>query len=239
LQTPALHPQRGGRNSPVRAVVVTSGDVDHIAGLLTLRERSPFDLFATQRVHVGLASDAVFRALANDVVRRRPMRLDEPCDTGIGITITPFSVPGKTPLYRETENVELGIETEDVIGLEILGPLARAIYIPSCARVTRTLLDRATDADALFFDGTTYTDDEMIALGVSEKSAARMGHLPIGGADGSLRALAGCRAARKIFIHLNNTNPVLVEGSDERVEVERNGWSVAYDGMVIDLAKEE
>jgi pyrroloquinoline quinone biosynthesis protein B len=237
LQTPALHPIGENRNSPIRAVVVTSGDVDHIAGLLTLRERSSFDLFATAAVHAGLASDAVFRALAPNLVKRKPMRLDECCDTGVGLAITPFAVPGKTPLYREGATVDLGTETEDVIGLEISARGARALYVPGCARVTRALLDRAAGADALLFDGTTFTEDEMPTLGVSEKTAARMGHLPMSGPDGSLRALADCTARRKIYIHINNTNPVLIEDGDQRAEVERSGWSVAHDGMTIDLSE--
>lgn len=237
LQTPVLRPGGETRNSPIRAVIVTSGDVDHIAGLLTLRERSRFDLFATPAVLAGLQGDAVFGALAKDVVQRKPVHLNEPCDTGLGITVTPFAVPGKTPLYREGDTVELGTETEDVIGLEIEGGGARALYIPGCARVTPALRARAAGADALLFDGTTFTDDEMPALGVSEKTAARMGHLPMSGAYGSLRALHDCSVRRKIYIHVNNTNPVLIEDSDQRAEVEHSGWSVAFDGMIIDLTE--
>lgn len=239
LQTPALHPRGTSRHSPIRAVAITSGDVDHIAGLLTLRERSPFDLLATEAVHAGLREDAVFDVLARDVVQRRVMRLDVPSETPFGLTITPFAVPGKTPLYREGAVVELGVESEDVVALEISGGGARVIYAPGCAALSPALSARIRGADALFFDATTYSDDEMIALGVSEKTAARMGHMPISGDAGSLRALADCGAKQKIYIHINNTNPVLCEGSAERAEVERQGWRVAYDGMIVALAKNE
>lgn len=231
LANPALHPAESPRHSPIAAVFLTNGDVDHLAGLLTLRENQSFTLHGTAATLAQVAPGTVFGVMAPSVVRRAPVILDETIDTGLGFTVTPFAVPGKVPLYLETDRVELGTETEATVGVEIAGEGRRVLYVPGCAALTPALLSRIEGADLLLFDGTTYTDDEMPALGLSTKTAARMGHLPIGGETGSLRGLAPVQIARRVYIHVNNTNPVLVEGSAERDAVEAAGWQVAHDGM--------
>ena len=233
IASPALHPRRTGRSSPIAAVVLTSGDVDHLAGLLCLREGQPFQLFAAQATLDQLSASPVFDVLSPAVVDRAVLTLDQPA-TVAGLAITPFAVPGKVPLYREGLEVEIGAETEAVIGLDVTDGQHRLCYVPGLARLTPALVERLGGADVLALDGTAYTDDELPRLGLFPKTAARMGHLAMTGAGGSLDAFAGTRA-RRLYIHLNNTNPVLVEGSAERAAVESAGWEVAFDGMEIAL----
>jgi pyrroloquinoline quinone biosynthesis protein B len=235
LANPPLQPRRGGRHSPIAAVFLTNGDVDHIAGLLTLRERQPLRIHGTGHVLELLAQNSVFRVLDPAFVETLEACLDAAVDTGLGLEVTPFAVPGKTPLHQEAAEVLIGAETETTVGLRVAGAGTHFLYIPGCAAITPGVIARASGAPLLLFDGTTYTDDEMIRLGLSTKSAHRMGHVQIGGSDGSLQNLADVEIGRKMYTHINNTNPILVQGSPERRAVEAAGWEVAYDGMEIVL----
>jgi pyrroloquinoline quinone biosynthesis protein B len=107
--------------------------------------------------------------------------------------------------------------------------------VPGCAHLTPALMEKLRQADTLLFDGTLFTDGEMIAAGVGTKTGRRMGHIPISGEGGSLLALAALPAKRKVFVHVNNTNPILVEGSPEHTAVEQASFEVAYDGMELSL----
>lgn len=234
LATPALHPRQGSRDTPISAVVLTNGDVDHVAGLLTLRERQAFALHASPQLHAMLEADPVFAVLDRDLVHRHTMALDGTNDIA-GLAITPFAVPGKVPLFLESEEVEIGRETEMTIGLDIRANDRRIVHIPGCAVVTLAVRDRVAGADLLLFDGTTFTDDEMPRLGLSPKTATRMGHVAMSGPSGSLDALAGTDVRQKFYIHINNTNPVLVDGSPERGIVEAACWRIAHDGLEIAL----
>jgi pyrroloquinoline quinone biosynthesis protein B len=234
IASPCLHPRGGMRQSPIRAVFVTNADVDHVAGLLTLREQQSFVLFGS-KVTLMQASSGVFRVLNRDLVQLREAAFDEPADTGLGLTVTAFAVPGKVPLYLEGAAVEIGSESESTAGLEISDGRAAFFYVPGCAKIDETLATRLKAAKLIFFDGTTYTDDEMVRLGLSQKTAWRMGHVAMSGENGSLNRLAPCGIARKIYVHINNTNPVLIEDSPERAVVLEAGWEVAYDGMEVAL----
>jgi len=229
---PELHPT-GPRLSPVSSVLLTNGDIDHVAGLLTLREKQPFDLYATAEIHDVLRANPIFGALDPALVPRRTIALDEPTGIAPGLTATLFPVPGKVPLYMEGETVDTDLEGEQTVGVELTDGTARAFYIPGCARVTERLAERIRGASLLFFDGTVWTDDEMIRLGVGQKTGARMGHMAMSGPDGSMAALAGLGIGHKVYVHMNNTNPVLAPGSDERAAVEAAGWTVGQDGMEI------
>ena len=234
-ETPALQPKHGLRHSPIAAVMLTNGDIDHIAGLLTLREQQRFDLFASWATLGHMAGNPLFRVLNPDLVRRREMQLSQHMEFEFGLSVVPFAVPGKAPLYDEGDVAQIGEESGSTIGLELSSGNAHAFYIPGCARITDELAQRIKGAGALLFDGTTYTDDEMVRLGLSHKTAWRMGHLPMSGPQGSMARLADVAVDRKIFIHINNSNPVLVDGSPERLTVEAAGWEIAHDGMEIAL----
>lgn len=236
LATPELHPRRGPRHSPIAAVVLTNGDVDHVAGLLNLRESQRFALYATGAILDVLERNPIFNVLNPEFVRRHRLVLEEPVELDGGVTVVPFTVPGKVPLYLEGDALEIGAETEDVIGLELSdGRSERAFFIPGCARLTPALADRVRGAALVLFDGTLWTDDEMIRSEAGVKTGARMGHMSLSGPGGTLAAFAPLRVRRKVLIHINNTNPILLDDSAERAATLAAGWEVAYDGMEITL----
>ncbi len=233
IATPELQP-RGLRMSPIGAVVLTGAEVDQTAGLLTLRERGPFTVYGTTGTLETLATNSIFHVLANDVVTRQAVRVKERFALPGGIEAELFFVPGKVPLYLEGDNPELAAETEANVGVEIAAGGARVVFIPGAAKLTPAMAERIAGADAVLFDGTLFTDDEMVAAKLGTKSGRRMGHMPVSGPDGTLAALAGL-ARRRILIHINNTNPILIENSSQRRAVEAAGFEVAEDGMRIEL----
>lgn len=240
-----LHPKTGKRHSPIVGVVLTNGDVDHVAGLLNLRESQPLALYGSRRVLQTLADNSIFNVLNPDFVARRDFALDQPFalttrdgeDTGLSVEA--FAVPGKVALYLENPNAgeNFGTQAEDTVGLRISerNSDANFFYIPGCAAMTPDLAERLSGAPLVMFDGTLWTDDEMVAGGVGVKTGQRMGHMSMAGPDGSIAAFADLDVARRMFIHINNTNPVIVDDSPERAEVVAAGWEVARDGMEIEL----
>jgi pyrroloquinoline quinone biosynthesis protein B len=231
---PVLRPQRDSRDSPITAVVLTGAEVDQVAGLLTLRERQPFTLYATADTLAIIRANPIFGVLAQDVVSRQPVSVGDSFVAAPDIEAELFIVPGKMPLYLEGENPALAIETGANVGIELRAHGKRLVFVPSVAAVTVDLKLRLEHADVIFFDGTLFTDDEMIRAGTGNKSGRRMGHMPIDGEGGALAALAPV-ARRRIFIHINNTNPILIAGSPERQKVEAAGWDIAEDGLKVVL----
>jgi len=230
--TAALHPQNGLRGSPVDAVLLTGAEIDQIAGLLSLRESTPFTLYATPASHAAVAANVMFGALG--AMARRAVNPGETFVLPGGIAAHLFMVPGKLPLYMEGEAPETAAETAANVGVELERDGARLVVVPGAAAVTANMRERLARADAILFDGTVFTDDELLRAGVGQKTGRRMGHLPIAGDGGSLKALEGV-VGRRIFFHINNTNPLLIEGSSERAAAEAAGWQVAEDGMEINL----
>ena len=233
--TPELHPQSGLRHSPIVAVIAPGAEIDQIAGLLTLREGHRFTLWATAPT-LAILRAPLFDVLQPSLVRRETIALGQLFGTAAGLAITAFVVPGKSPLYLESEGneepgLDLGQENEETIGLEIIEAGRRHYFIPSCAHITEALRARIEGAATLIFDGTTHDDDEMIRLGLSAKTAWRMGHVPMCGEGGSIARLADLRIGRKIYIHINNSNPVLRSDARERTAVEKAGWEISHDGM--------
>ncbi len=215
--------------------MLTGAEIDQVAGLLSLREREPFAVYATAATMAALAANPMFGVLAPDVVERRAVAPGETLPLPGGVRARMFMVPGKVPLYLEGDESATASESAANVGVEIEAGGARLLYIPGAAAVTRRhASERMARADVVLFDGTLFRDDEMIASGTGSKTGRRMGHMPVEGADGSLTALDGI-AARRIYVHINNTNPILIEGSPERALVERRGWQVAEDGMEITL----
>jgi pyrroloquinoline quinone biosynthesis protein B len=244
--TPELMPgpERGPRHSPVEAVALTNGDLDHVAGLLSLREGIPFAIYASAEVLAALDANSVFKALDRGIVPRvaiangGPVKLGT-SDDGLGLLLEAFPVPGKVALYLEDKAAgpNFGTREGDTLGFRITdaatGP--SFFFIPGCAAVDANLAARLRGAELVLFDGTLYTDDEMITQGLSAKTGKRMGHISMSGPDGSMAAFASLDVRRRVYVHMNNSNPALREGSPERRAVEAAGWEVAFDGMEIRL----
>jgi pyrroloquinoline quinone biosynthesis protein B len=241
--TPALHPREGLRSSPIAGVVVPGGDVDAVAGLLHLRERHRFSVYAPSRVLAVIAANPIFNVLAADCVERVELSLDRQIELAgaagpSGVAVLAFAVPAKVPLYLETAGQDPGIAEEgDAVGLQIIdtGTERSFLFIPGCAAMTDGLRRRLTGSELVFFDGTLWRDDEMIRLGVGNKTGRRMGHVSMSGADGAIAAFRDLDVKRRIFIHINNSNPVLLDDSPEREAAEAAGWEIAYDGMEVRL----
>jgi pyrroloquinoline quinone biosynthesis protein B len=242
--TPGLEPPAsvGARASPIKAVVLTNGDVDHIAGLLSLRESFAFSVYAAERVLQTLAANSIFDVLDSRLVQRVPLTIGRPMELAgagadLGLSLEAFPVPGKVALYLEDPSAgpSFGTREGDTVGLRVADAATGAafFYIPGCAAVDAALASRLRGASLVLFDGTLYSDEEMIAQGLSSKTGKRMGHISMSGPEGSLAAFAGLAVKRRIFVHLNNSNPVLREDSPERAQVENAGWEVAFDGMEI------
>jgi pyrroloquinoline quinone biosynthesis protein B len=247
-QTPELQPAADGplRSTPIRAVVLTNADVDHVAGLLSLRERQPLAIYSTTEVLRVLEANSIFNVLDPSIVSRRVLPPDQEtaiCDgegRETGIVVESFAVPGKVALYLEDTSdpqADFSSDKGDTIGVRIANGQdgGAAFYIPGCARIDAGLRMRLAHAACVLFDGTLYTDDEMISAGVGQKTGARMGHISMAGENGAIAGLADLAIGRRVFVHINNTNPVLDENSSERAAVTAAGWEIGRDGMEIEL----
>lgn len=239
---PALHPNPDHRrHSPIAAAVLTNADVDHIAGLLTLREAHGFSIHASNRVLDVLSHNAVFNVVNPARAPRRPLELEQRSaildgdGQPTGLWVTAFAVPGKIALWLEDPDApNFGSVPEDTVGLKIEDETGKSFfYIPGCADLPAALADRLRGAALVLFDGTTWTDHEMIGLGLSDKTASRMGHMSMAGETGTIAAFAGLGVRRRIFVHINNTNPVLLSDSPERAMAVQAGWEIGFDGMEI------
>ena len=237
---PILHPRQGLRSSPIEGIILTGADVDAIAGLLHLRERQPFTLYATARIVAVLDANPIFGVLAAECVNRKEMPLGQPFalshldGSTSGLEVELFDVPGKVALYLEAgRESDLAGRPGDTVGVEIRADGQRLIYIPGCARMTDALRRRLSGAAVVLFDGTLWRDDEMVALGLGPKTGQRMGHMSVSGPDGTVAAFRDIPVKRRILIHINNSNPILLDDSAERIAVEKEGWEVAYDGMEV------
>ena len=235
-------PGQGLRDSPIKAVVLTNGDVDHIAGLINLREGQAFSIYAADRVLATLNANSVFNVVSHANAPRIPLPLDEPlalagAGVDLGLTVEAFAVPGKIALYLETEGANFGSRAGDTIGLRVRANATgkEFFYIPGCAEIDAPLAKKVKGASLLFLDGTLFTDDEMVAQGLSQKTGQRMGHISMSGPQGSIEAIKPLGIARRIYVHMNNSNPALEDGSAARAAVEAAGWAVGYDGMEVRL----
>ncbi|KJZ18216.1 pyrroloquinoline quinone biosynthesis protein PqqB [Loktanella sp. S4079] len=233
-RTSVLHPT-DLRVSPLKSVVLTNGDIDHVAGLLTLREQQPFTLFATRDIHQAIQDNPIFGALKPEIVDRQIIALENPFELVPGLWATLFPVPGKVPLYLEQDVVQTDLVGEQTVGVYLKTAEKNAFYIPGCSGLTPDLRDRLDGADMVMFDGTLWRDDEMVAAGLSQKTGNRMGHMSMSGDDGSIAAFADIEIGKKVYVHMNNTNPVLRPSSGERAIAEDAGWTIAQDGMEFHL----
>lgn len=242
---PELSPSTGDdvRASPIKAVALTNGDVDHVAGLLNLREAQPFSIYAAKRVLDALGGNPIFGILQPRLVPRIELPLDEAvtlsgAGVDLGLTLRAFAVPGKIALYMEDASApNFGTSVGDTLGLEIAETATGKsfFYIPGCAEVDAPLAARLNGAALVFFDGTLFHENEMIEQGLMGKTGSRMGHINIGGDDGSIAAFASLEVAQKIYVHINNSNPVLNEFSEEYAIAQAAGWEIGEDGMEVSL----
>lgn len=238
IARPELQPrnpaQYGLRDTPIGAVLLTNGDIDHIAGLLCLREKQAFTLFMTAEIADVLECNPIFNVLDPKFVTRHRVGVDASFELLPGLQATLFPVPGKVPLFMEGKDVQTDMVGEQTVGVEITDGTSTLHYIPGCAHINTPLAERLRGAACVLFDGTLWRDDEMIVEGVGHKTGQRMGHMPMSGPDGSIAGFAGLNVQRKVYVHINNTNPVWHDGPERR-EAEAAGWEIAYDGMELHL----
>ena len=238
--TPALHPRNGIRQSPIAGAVLASADLDHVLGLLLLRELQPLRVFGTGSVLRILREDNSFFGMLNRIPKQvewsemllgGPQRLTSASGEDSGLTCTPVSLGTRYPAYVKAARVQ-ELEPEDaVLGLVIEVNGKRLAYMSAVGKIDEKLLQLLDSVDVLLFDGTFWSEDELIRVESGGATAQQMGHIPVGGIDGSLWLLAHLKTPRKIFIHINNTNPMLDESGAEYRAVRDAGWEVAEDGM--------
>jgi pyrroloquinoline quinone biosynthesis protein B len=240
IATPQLHPAAGKlRHSPIAGVILTNGEIDAVAGLLSMREGWPFTIYAHQRVLSILASNSIFNVLSEKNVTRQPIEVDKAFEPALpdgspsGIEVLAFAVPGKGAWYLEGKAHPAGASGEgDTLGLRIADKSSgkHFYFLAACAHVTDDLKSRLAGASAIFFDGTVWRDDELIAAGLGTKTGQGMGHIAMSGPSGAIESLAGLDIDRKMFLHINNSNPVWLRYSAERKAVEHAGWQIPADG---------
>ena len=191
-----------------------------------------------------LNSNSVFQVLAEPLVPRITLPLDQPVQikgdgADLGLTVEAFAVPGKVALYLEDASAgkDFGTHEGDTIGLKVTDPAAKTsfFYIPGCANIDDKLAKRLKGAAVVFFDGTLFTDDEMVEQGLFDKTGDRMGHISMSGDAGSISAFSKLGVERLIYVHINNSNPILDENSEARKSIEGAGWEVGFDGMEVRL----
>jgi pyrroloquinoline quinone biosynthesis protein B len=243
--TPQLHPKAGAlRHTPIAGVILTNGEVDAVAGLLSMREGSPFTIYAHEKVLAILKANSIFNVLNEKNVQRQPIGIGEPFEPRLpdgsrcGIEVLPFAAPGKPAWYLEGKTHPGGHDgAGDTLGLKITDKArAKSFYfLAACAEVTDALRAEINGASLVFFDGTVWRDDEMIMAGLGNKTGRSMGHVAMSGDDGAMARLAGLDIDRKIFLHINNSNPALLPASPERKAAEQAGWQIPADGTEIVL----
>jgi pyrroloquinoline quinone biosynthesis protein B len=231
---PVLHP-RGVRDSPVQTVLLTDAELDHTLGLLLLREADDLEIHATAAVYETLSKGtSLLQTLgAYTNVERRQVATGKEVSLADGLSYQAFSVPtNKRARFGTGEG-----EEEGVVGYRITDENTGRVlvYVPGAQELTASVRTHLEGCTCLLFDGTCWQDDELIRLGIANKTSREMGHLPIGGADGSLKQLAPLPIERKIYIHINNTNPILIEDAPERRIVEEHGLEVAADGLELEI----
>jgi pyrroloquinoline quinone biosynthesis protein B len=228
---PELSPKSGVRDSAIHAVMLSDAELDHITGLLSLRETQPIRLYCTPQVFdFVFSSNSVFAALNSSEKFHVTGIEDRKAETiGCGLTLEPFFVDGKVPTYVTTTpaNYDGAVAALKIIDTRTGSSL---LHVPAIRQIDDRLIEAAAHCDCILFDGSFWSENEMELRGAGTRTASAMGHIPISGPNGSLARLGDLRI-RKIYTHINNTNPILDEDSAERRAVEDAGWEVAEDGM--------
>jgi len=224
------------RHVPIEGVILTDAEIDHSLGIVLLREAAFLPLYMTKAVESVLDAESRFLPLARAFAAMPCVELPLGAPIGLlcrdgtpsGLSVEAFAVPSGPPQFAPTAAAghTVGLFIREMDG----GPACA--FVPGCAALDRGLLDRLMGADLLLFDGTFWSDDELVALGISPRTARDMDHLPIGGPDGSLELLASLPCRHRVYTHINNTNPILLEASAERAAVVEAGLTVGYDGQL-------
>jgi pyrroloquinoline quinone biosynthesis protein B len=243
--SPSLRPRTAGRDSPIAGVLLTSADLDQIAGLLSLRELQPFRIYCTASIRRILREDNSVFAMLNrvpqqvvwtDIIPGKSFSLGSVSGQDSGLFCETFSLPSRYPRYVGQESLAGLAPLEASLGLIVeLSSGPRMAYLPAVPEVDNSLLEQLETADLLLFDGTFWSDDELIKVQGSGATAREMGHIPVSSGTGSLQKLKSLQRTRKIFVHVNNTNPILDESSPQYREIRDAGWEVAEDGWHFDL----
>jgi pyrroloquinoline quinone biosynthesis protein B len=237
--TPDLHPRTGVRISPISGVVLASADLDHVLGLLLLRELQPLRVLATDSVLQILRKDNSCFGMLNRVPKQVewnsmvpgvPFELTSTEGSRSGTVVTAISLGTRYPAYVTPARANQLNPSEAVTGLIVESSGKRLAYLPAVGNIDDALIETLNGVDVLLFDGTFWSDDELIRVESSGATARQMGHIPVGGAGGSLAQMKSFPAMKRLFIHINNTNPMLNETSPEYREVCAAGWDVAEDG---------
>jgi pyrroloquinoline quinone biosynthesis protein B len=231
----AQQPPAAVRHVPIEAAVLTDAELDHTLGIVLLREAGVLPLYATRAVASILDKDsrllATTRAFSavplTELSLERPIDLAHRDGSPSGLSVEAFAVPASPPRFAARG------QNGHTIGLMIRDEQTHShcAFVPGCGDLAATLLDRLGRADVLLFDGTFWADDELIALGIGNRSARQLDHLPITGLGGSLGPLAALPCRHRVYTHINNTNPILLERSPEREIVTRAGLTVGFDGL--------
>ena len=227
------------RSSPIAGVLLSDGEIDHTAGLMILRESDePLQIYGTNAVRQGLTEGfSLLRVLKNycgvNWVNIEPgSKVNLSSNDNNDLEVEVFSLPSKPPKYMRSS---LPVEGNWVVGFTFRDSGGVVTYAPALAELSDSILERFENSDCILVDGTFWQDNELIGMGTSTRTARMMGHLPLSGDDGSLIRLSKLSSKRKIFTHINNTNPMLIANSTERKIVEAAGMEVAYDGLTIEL----
>jgi len=233
LETLSSRDVAGVRRAPIAAVLLTDAEIDHTAGLLLLRESAtPVRVYGPQGVERALRDGYPVLSILERYCGTDWRTLEPEKTTSLeesSLTVEPFEVGGDAPRYSDVELMASGFVFRDGSSGGVV------TYVPGLARLDDDILARFAGSDLLLVDGTFWCDDELARLGISTRSARDMGHLPLSGPGGTLEALAALQRPRKVLVHINNTNPILLEDSAERETVIRAGVEVAYDGLEVDL----
>lgn len=235
---PSLHPGPGIRTTPVAGVLLTDAEFDHTIGLLMLREESSLTVYGTYPVLEALTLWFPVRELLRDYAdfSWSLVDVDKPLDLDDRLRVTPFMTGSKPPRYMGSSLLR-GPSSEWEVGYRLEDKMTGgiAVYAPTLPRWDDTFAGQVASADCVFVDGTFWTDDEMSSQGAGSRTGRSMGHMPVSGDDGSARALAALPAKRKIYTHINNTNPILEEESTERRWVTDLGIEIGRAGLEVEV----
>jgi pyrroloquinoline quinone biosynthesis protein B len=243
--TPELHPREGLRQSPIAGAVLANADIDHVLGLLLLRELQPLRVYATDSIRRILTDDnSMFGMLQripgqvswSSFAVRKTFHLETPACEDSGLRCRALSLGAHYPAYVSPQRQSELNPGEASLGLIVESPSGKRLaYMSAAPQIDDALIKEVESADVLLFDGTFWSDDELIRIQGSGQTARQMGHVPVSSGEGSLSKLAGLRRPRKIYVHINNTNPMLNEAGPEYRQVREAGWEIAEDGCQFDL----